>query len=477
MVMSLIDQFRVRDVDFNHPAMQVSMPLVSDHDGDLRCIGTGFAVAPGLAITAGHVVDDWVEYQEKRDRYKRSGTAFGVTAIQWIGDKICDWRVDAIYQSVSSDIAFLRFHRPIWWGDGPGQVKPRYARLNLNPPAEGDELCVFGFPNSALDEGRLVVSPAECKCRVLRVDIKTNLPRGYRPLSHIDIEGEIRSGMSGGPCFDRAWNVIGVNSKGWDGQQLAHVALLWPAMNVPIDLYKSGPFPALDLFKEAAQAIGYRRVHVASTGEVRLAKDDPDSLVPLNLALTEHLGGSLDFAAANAHESLGDIRNILDKAMSGTEPMDSNRVIRHARHFFWELEAMIRISLLLAARQANLVVDEPPGWDALLTAWRGQTSDPKTLDELAALDFNWNSVDLFELRTYAELGRSGVLLVQSMVPVSGEKVFAASLEPVCRRGGQQLFLPTGLDKFMDASRRFVQRLLRLSGQVSRELALPKVDAH
>jgi hypothetical protein len=230
--------------------------------------GTGFAVAPGLAITAAHVVDDWIEYQEKRDRYRPSGPAFGDTAIQWIGDKICEWRVDAIYGSVSSDIAFLRFHRPSWWGDGPGQVKPRYARLNLNPPAEGDELCVFGFPNSALEEGRLVISPTECKCRVLRLDIKTNLPPGYRALSHIDIEGEILPGMSGGPCFDRDWNVVGVNSKGWDGQHLAHVALLWSAMNVPIDLYKSGSFPALDLFKGAAQAIGYRRVYVASTGEV-----------------------------------------------------------------------------------------------------------------------------------------------------------------------------------------------------------------
>jgi hypothetical protein len=49
-------RFRVHDAPTDHPAMQCTMPLVSVHDGDVRCIGTVFAVAPGLAITAAHVV-------------------------------------------------------------------------------------------------------------------------------------------------------------------------------------------------------------------------------------------------------------------------------------------------------------------------------------------------------------------------------------------------------------------------------------
>jgi hypothetical protein len=60
------------------------------------------------------------------------------------------------------------------------------------------------------------------------------------------------------------------------------------------------------------------------------------------------------------------------------------------------------------------------------------------------------------------LSRSGVLALSVSESVPTGKVLFAVLEPVCRKGGQQIFLTDGLDRFMDASRRFVQRLLRLS---------------
>ena len=156
-------------------------------------------------------------------------------------------------------------------GRRSGRVKPPCAKLNLNPPAVGDELRVFGFSPAEVKNGILYATPAECACRVLRVDIKTDQPLGFRPASHIDVEGEILHQMSEGPCFDVNWNVIGINSKGWNGQQLGHVALLWPAMKLQIDLFKTGEFPALDLFKQGSvRALGYRRVYVTSKGEARL---------------------------------------------------------------------------------------------------------------------------------------------------------------------------------------------------------------
>ena len=462
-------QFKLRGVTKDHPGHQVAMALVAEHDGLARSVGSAFAVAPGLAITASHVIDDCVNYQEKRDGYKRRDPAISLTAVQSYDDKVFVWSVDYIYGSVSSDIAFLRFARPNWWGDGPSQVKPKFARLNLNPPAVGEKVRVFGFPNSELHEGILNIFPAECECRVQSVDIRTDQPTWYKPLSHIELEGEIEQGMSGGPCFDKDWNVIGVNSLGWDGLQLAKVALLWPAMRVEIDLFKTGPFPAIELFKSGdTSALGYRRVHVTSKRETRFAHVDPDSLVPTGfLGMTESLSGAVDFSAAGAQEALAELRDSLAKAQSGAVPLDSNKIIRLARHYFWELEAALRLAILLAARQANLSVPEPPSWEQVIKAWRAQTPPGDALDEIATLDFDWSGVDLFELRTYAELGRTGVLGLQSVVSVENGKavgpVIAVSLEPPCRKGGQQLFLPDGLDRFMEASRRFVQRLLRLSG--------------
>jgi hypothetical protein len=147
--------------------------------------------------------------------------------------------------------------------------------------------------------------------------------------------------------------------------------------------------------------------------------------------------------------------------------LNSNKVIRLVRHYFWELENALRLAILLAARQGKISVPEPPSGDQLIQALKAQTPAGDVLDEIATLEFDWNGVDLFELRTYAELSRSGSLGLEYMAKFDNPKevgqILAISLGMPCRKGGQQLFLPDGLDRFMDAGRRFVQRLLRLTG--------------
>jgi hypothetical protein len=239
-------------------------------------------------------------------------------------------------------------------------------------------------------------------------------------------------------------------------------------MRSEIDLFKTGLFPDIDLFKSGdTSALGYRRVYVTSKREARFAKIDPDSLVPAGfLGITEGLSGMIDFSAAGAQEALAELRASLAEAQRGVDFLDANRIIRLARHYFWELETALQLAILLASRQAALLVPEPPSWERVIQAWRALGPNGDALDEIATLDFEWNGVDLFELRTYAELARTGTLSLQSVVSVQDGKptgpVLGASLEPPCRKGGQQLFLPEGLDRFMDASRRFVQRLLRLN---------------
>jgi hypothetical protein len=466
--LQLDPQFVLHSVGENYPGKQVALALVQDHNGSLRCVGSAFAVAPGLAITASHIIDDCVKYQARREGYERPNPAVALAAVQSYDQKFFVWSVDYIYGSVSSDIAFLRFVRPSWWGDGPGQAKPRCARLDLNPPAVGDRVRVFGFPNSEIIEGVLNIFPAECECQVKTVDVRTDSPTWYKPLAHIEVEGEIGHGMSGGPCFDKDWNVIGVNSLSWSGGPTAKVALLWPAMKIEIDPFKTGAFPAIELFKNpATRALGYRRVHVTSKGEARFAREDPDRLVlGRYFGMTEHLAGTIDFSAAGAQEALAELRDILSRANEGSEPPDSNKVIRLARHYFWELDAALSAAILLAARQAKISAPEPLSWEQLVHLWKEQTLSPEVLDEIATLEFEWNGADLFDLRGHAELCRRGALTLQCMQRVKdgvpSGPIIAESLEPPARSGGPQLFLPDGLDRFTDASRRFVQRLLNVS---------------
>jgi len=461
--MEQAERYRLQAAQPSHPALRIAMPLVSDHDGDLRCIGTGFLVAPGLAITAAHVVEDWITHQQRRDGYKRLDSSLGVSAL-YLGDgKIWPWIVDAIYSSRIADIAFLRFARPPWWGDGAGQIRARCARLSFNPPAIGEEIRVFGFPGSDIRNDVLVVAPAESMAIVTQVDHKHDIR--MRPAAYLHLHGEIEGGMSGGPCFDKDWNVIGICARGWslsEGNPLSYAALLWPAMNVEIDLFKTGSFPAIDLFKDGpTRALGYQRVHVTNTRAVHFAKTAPCDLEPLPPANDERASeAALNFAAANAQLALAEARSVLEDAVGSGGALRTNDLLRALRHYFWELDAAIRAAVRLKAVRIGVDPGVTVEWETFAVAWRDRGPSPAIIDELTLLDFAWSGVDLFEIRAYAQLTRSANLPLTTVVSSPSGKVIAVALES-CRRRGEQIFLPEGLDRFIDAGKAFVQRLLRL----------------
>lgn len=461
-----MEHFKLRDVDVDHPAMQVTMPLISVNDEEVRCIGTAFAVAPGLAITSEHIVDDWLTHQQHRDGYKRADARLSVHAIQFLPEgQCCRWIVESSYRSSAADIAFLQFTRPQWWGDGPNQIRPRNARLNFNPPHVGDEVRVFGFPASKVAGGGILqISPCECVSKVRDVHFKGD--GAYRPLSYIDIEGEILPGMSGGPCFDREWNVLGVNAKGWqfqdNGPPLAYVALLWPAMSLDIDLFKTGAFPTIELFnKGPARALGYERIFVTSSKKVHFTKEAITELKRTPpVGTPEYLLGALEFARSNAQSALADVRILADQSITFRQPLDINAIHNGLRRYFWELEAALNISVNIIRQRLGLDLPLPVCWDDLVAAVRTRPLGPTMMDEVGLLNLAWYARDLFELRTFAGECRSGLLHCESAISHDG-RVVALAIGP-CIREGQQIFLPDGLNRFFESCGNFVRRLLTLT---------------
>jgi hypothetical protein len=105
-------QFTLRGVTADYPGHEVALALVDNYRGISRCVGSGVAVAPGLAMTASHVIDGCVRYRQQVDGYRHSDQILSLTAVQSYDNKVFVWSVDFIYGSVLSDIAFLRFARP-----------------------------------------------------------------------------------------------------------------------------------------------------------------------------------------------------------------------------------------------------------------------------------------------------------------------------------------------------------------------------
>jgi len=467
MAASMDQQFTLHHVSLDHPALRVAMPLVSTYGTDRRCIGTAFLVKPGLAITASHVVHDWRDHEERRLGHQWDPAAFSVMAVQCFERAYYPWSVENVYDLDTADIAFLQLRRPDWWGEGPGKVKPPCARLSMSPPRPGEEVNLFGFPDSRVENNLLVISPAESVARVRKVALKSNL--SIRPTSWVELDGEIRGGMSGGPCFDKDWNVVGMCSKGWNFLEdvpttspLSYMALLWPAMSTKIDLFKTGPFPVWDLFKTGAgQALGGRRVHVTSQGRVRFGVVDPTTLVPLPLSSLDHLEGAIGFALDNARQSLVGLKTWMDRD-SGRDASAENDVHRCLRHFFWELESALALAVRLAAKRAGFSLEPPMAWERLVEEWQKHDPRPEITDALASLRFSWDGIDLFEIRTYAEQARSGILGVTCVVE-DEVRVIHSELRR-CRKDGNPITLPDGLDRYVAAVTRFLRDLLRVSRQ-------------
>jgi hypothetical protein len=450
--------------------MRITMPLVSDHDGDVRCIGTAFLAAPGLALTAQHVVEDWLTYQESRDGYKRRDATFSAAAFQLYGEVWYPWAIDVIYLSRIADIAFLRLRRPAWWGNGPGQIEPPYATLSFNPPEPGAIVRLFGFPSSSVEGGVLVVHPSESRGTVRQAEFQfPNI--GFRPRSYLELAGSLDAGMSGGPCFDSSGDVVGVNVKGCDGIEgdpIAYVALLWPAMTVEIDLFQTGSFPVGELFtKGMLHAVGYRRLHLTKPGRVRLSKVDPESLRAIpNFALPSHLVGAANFATDNTRQALLAVKTQFFASTGDGLPLDSNQLHTGLRAFFWELEAAIRTSVALLGRKIGL--SSPAGdWNEIAPTCGVYYKDGEAVDQLALLDAEWNGIDLFEVRTYAEWCRLGPLPVECVISSKGHQLSFAALRP-CRAGSAQLILPDGLDRYLATAELFVQRALYLANRAEHE---------
>ena len=275
----------------------------------------------------------------------------------------------------------------------------------MHPPVPGDVIRAVGYPGSHVDDGVLTVYPSESLTRVREVQIKT--PLRIRPTSYVELDGEIRGGMSGGPCFDEAGRVVGICSKGWDflddepdQTPILYMALIWPAMGRRIEHYQREPFPVWDLFRGGpAQAIGHDRIHVTSKGDVHIAKVTEELLLPFHWTFSaDQLDASLHYCAENARASVRRVRELL--AAQECNKRNANRIHTCLRQYFAELDAAIRLALRAAVARTGGSIPFPTDWSAFETYCRTLSLRADVLDELTLLRFSWNGFHLFDIRTY-----------------------------------------------------------------------------
>jgi Trypsin-like peptidase domain len=251
----LVDLTEQDDYEFPHPLLQWVMPVLVLHtvDGettDAHVLGTCFAIAPWLAVTAKHVLTLGGPLDETGNAPPGIGIAIVyVSGEQLPGTPAGAWggllHVNQVVMCAEADLALLRFSPPTIDGRPPTFLT---VPLTADPPPPGSPMLFLGYP-----EGPSGFTPP----RTVTLEQKVHASRGVVQDLHIPfrdrsrlafpvVAGDFPSefGMSGGPVVDGEGHVCGVLSSSFepssdgDGVWTSFAALLAYlfAMKVEMDL-------------------------------------------------------------------------------------------------------------------------------------------------------------------------------------------------------------------------------------------------
>lgn len=193
--------------------------------------GTAILIAPGIAITAQHVIEEI--YEQFNVDNASENTNLDLYVFQ-IVTGAC-WYVCSVSHWVGTDIAVLSI-RPR--NEEASNSTVHRLKLTVDPPSIGDTVTAIGYPKSSLDIPRndsellhlnLTLLPTVSEGCVLDVH------SSYRDSANVrfpsfSVETEYVGGMSGGPVFNENAQICGLVCAGGKGE-LADYSVatsVWP---------------------------------------------------------------------------------------------------------------------------------------------------------------------------------------------------------------------------------------------------------
>ncbi|PZT94222.1 MAG: hypothetical protein DI624_15080 [Brevundimonas sp.] len=236
-------------------------------------MGSGVMVAPGMALTATHVIDEI----EAAGGAPLLLTFLPDAARAWVPIGISTLSgPSAFYDDVrvSSDITLISCSLN---SDALAAAPLSLAPMRVALPLLGDRLWAIGFRHQDLHEGAALISPMVSSGIVTQA---FPMGRGERmPSPCFEVGMETIGGMSGGAVVNAEGEVVGIVSSSPDGGP-SYMTLIWDALRLRV----AGPIPALSK-TESVSLLGAKAVGLA-----RLAGDvdrNPWGEVTFNLSTEE----------------------------------------------------------------------------------------------------------------------------------------------------------------------------------------------
>ena len=283
-----------KETGLNSPITEFALALAGLKENSWYASGTAIVIAPYLAITAKHNIEDYwklAEYQQLRETEPGDSiverASFALVACQILdeGKSGVLWNITRLWLSPFSDIAFLRLTPS---SERAANHKWRIPKMNLLPPDIGSRIVGFGYTESSVDiietqngiEVKWKDSPITTVGEVIEIH-ELRRERGTLKFPCFRTNARFGHGMSGGPVFNLSGELCGIISLGLEPSEnhpeyISYAASLWPSMGTEIDMEREGitqggSYPVLELAMQGyINAKGWERITIVKKPEERI---------------------------------------------------------------------------------------------------------------------------------------------------------------------------------------------------------------
>lgn len=232
----------LQGVPHDFPLLELVLALVGGQPPVV--LGSAVFVAPGVALTASHVIEEYWKLFDEEGRWRTAKAAtFPIQAIQYVPhlDRFVTWHVFYASHRDKLDVALLQLAPEL--SQYPADYVWPYPTLDLRPIARGTRVQALGFPKAdvVFDEetnGWQLEHAAGISVGVVTDVFEEGRDTAKKPFPCFEMDVEIRGGMSGGPVVNADGHMCGIVTTSWTfaepGPHLSSGALLRPALELHV---------------------------------------------------------------------------------------------------------------------------------------------------------------------------------------------------------------------------------------------------